>query len=288
MRGTSATRSPAWSFSHSRVPHGEDLRPPQLQADPRFWLRVAIAGGATFIVGAVWAIIVMQFGGWTHGLPREVQLLARLHRQLPAVLDWIVVRLPWLGTNFVFIPVLGPACWYLWRKGGRPDLAILVAVTTLGNYIVGTALKVAFERPRPALWLARGEYTGTAYPSGHAMAMTSVIGLVAVLLYEERRAVWPLVVWVFLLMATCYSRLYLGVHWPTDVVGGLLAGGTWLVGMLWAKERRPVILDSDRRPLIEGHQASKRGPGKVRDLIRKTLLPRQRRDDLRDEADQGR
>jgi undecaprenyl-diphosphatase len=210
-----------------------------LQADPQFWLRVGIAAGATFTVGAVWAVIIVQFGGWTHGLPREIDLLARLHRRLPTFFDRLVVLLPWLGTNIVFIPVLGPACWYVWKKRRRPDLAIVVAVTTIGNYIIGSALKLLFERPRPVLWVARGEYTGTAYPSGHVMAVTSVVGVIAVLLYEERAAISPLVAWIVLLVGTGYSRLYLGVHWPTDVVGGLFAGGTWFVGMLWAK--RPDV-----------------------------------------------
>lgn len=145
------------------------------------------------------------------------------------------MALPWLGTNLVFIPVLGPGCWYLWRRRGRADLATIIAVTTIGNYVIGTLLKLVFERPRPAIWLARGEFTGAAYPSGHAMAVTSVIGLVAVLLYEEKGMGWPIAAWLLLLIATCYSRLYLGVHWPTDVIGGLLAGATWLLGMLWAR-----------------------------------------------------
>jgi membrane-associated phospholipid phosphatase len=234
MSAESTTRPRAWRYAEPRAPQGEVDRRPELQANPRFWLRVAIAAGATFTVGAAWAVIVVQFGGWTHGLPREVDLLARLHRQLPIVVDWVVVQLPWLGTNLVFVPVLGPACWYLWQKRRRPDLAIIVAVTMVGNYVLGTALKLAFERPRPALWVGRGEYTGSAYPSGHVMAVTSVIGVIAMLLYEKRGAVSPVVAWMMLLIATCYSRLYLGVHWPADVVGGLLAGGTWFVGILWA------------------------------------------------------
>lgn len=240
MSADSATRTRAWRYAQPRAPRTEVDRRPQLHADARFWLRTAIAAGATFTVCAAWAVIVMRVGGWTHGLPREIDLLVRLHRRLPTPLDRIVVLLPWLGTNFVFIPVLGPACWYLWLKLRRPDLAIIVAVTAAGNYLIGMALKLAFERPRPALWVARGEYTGTAYPSGHAMAVTSVIGVIAVLLYEERGAISPLVAWIVLLFATCYSRLYLGVHWPSDVVGGILAGGTWFVGILWAKRADAV------------------------------------------------
>jgi undecaprenyl-diphosphatase len=208
-----------------------------LYRNPRFWVGIAIAAVVTFAAGASCAIVVALRGGWTHGLPREIALLESLHVQLPRVLDWIVVSLPWLGTNLVFIPVLGPACWYLWRHRGRPNIATIIAVTTLGNYLIGTALKMAFARPRPALWSARGEYTGASYPSGHAMAVMSVIGLLAVVIYEERGAVWPFAVWLALLIATCYSRLYLGVHWPTDILGGLLAGGVWFVGVLWARRR---------------------------------------------------
>jgi membrane-associated phospholipid phosphatase len=259
MRADPAIRARVWTPAESPIRPGEldgfrgELEalqgeldaPPQLQSNPRFWLRVAIAGGATFAVGAAWAIIIMQYGGWTHGSARGVDLLLRLHRHLPSLLDWLVVMLPWLGTNLVLIPVLGPGCWYLWHKQRRPDLAILVAVTAIGNFVIGMALKLVFERPRPTLWVSRGEFTGSAYPSGHAMAMTSVIGVIAVLLYEERHTISPLVAWMILLFATCYSRLYLGVHWPSDVVGGLLAGDTWFFGMLWARRTdvaaRPAV-----------------------------------------------
>lgn len=200
-----------------------------------FWRRIAIAFVASFAAGSCCALVVIWAGGWTHGLPFEIALLDRLHTELPSALDWGMVLLPWLGTNLVFIPVLGPGCWYLWRRRGRPDLAMIIAVVTIGNNLIGTALKLAFERPRPSLWQGRGEYTGASYPSGHAMAIMSVIGLLALLLYEERGSVWPFVVWILLLIATCYSRLYLGVHWPTDVLGGLLTGGVWFAGSLWAR-----------------------------------------------------
>lgn len=201
-----------------------------------FWRRVAIAFIASFVAGSCCAFAVIWAGGWTHGMRFEIALLERLHTTLPPVLDWALLSLPWLGTNLVFIPVLGPGCWYLWRKRGRPDLATIIATVTIGNYVIGTALKLAFERPRPSLWPARGEYTGASFPSGHAMAMMSVIGVLALLLYQERHARWPIAIWILLLIATCYSRLYLGVHWPTDVLGGLVAGAVWFAGCLWARQ----------------------------------------------------
>jgi undecaprenyl-diphosphatase len=209
-------------------------------SSPRFWRRAAIASLASLAAGAVFAFVVIQLGGWTHGLPFEVALLERTHARLPLLLDFTVVSLPWLGTNLVFIPVLGPACWYLWRKRVRPDLAVSIAVVTIGNYLIGTFLKFAFSRPRPTLWPPRGEFSESSYPSGHAMAIVSVVGIIAFMLHEERGAVWPFLAWLILLIATCYARLYLGVHWPTDVIGGLIVGVVWLAGMLWARRREPT------------------------------------------------
>jgi undecaprenyl-diphosphatase len=215
-----------------------------LHRDPRFWLRILIASLLTFAAGAAVAVVVALRGGWTHGLAWEIALLRSLNVRLPTALDSTVVDLPWLGTNLVFIPVLGTLCWYLWRKRRRPDIATIIAVTTVGNFVIGTVLKMAFARPRPVLWVARGEYTGASYPSGHAMAIVSVVGVLAVLIAEERRVVWPFVLWLALLIATCYSRLYLGVHWPTDILGGLLAGGVWFVGVLWARSASGSVRSS--------------------------------------------
>lgn len=232
MNGPARAREPVVD---DRLDSGRSNRGPRSLGNSLFWRRIAIAFLASFVAGSCCALLVIWAGGWTHGLSLEVSLLDRLHTHLPPALDWGMVLLPWLGTNLVFIPVLGPGCWYLWRRRGRADLALIIAVVTIGNNLVGMALKLAFERPRPSLWQARGEYTGASYPSGHAMAVMSVVGLVALLLYEERGSPWPLGVWILLLIATCYSRLYLGVHWPTDVLGGLLTGAVWFGGSLWAR-----------------------------------------------------
>lgn len=226
---------------------GPSHRPSPGYRNRSYWRRVAVSAVASLAAGSLFAVVVIRMGGWFSGLPIDVALLDRIHTRWPPLIDLAIVLLPWLGTNLVFIPILGPACWYLWLKRRRADLAVTIAVVTIGNYLIGTLLKFAFQRPRPALWPPRGEFSETSYPSGHAMAIVSVVGIVAVLLHEEHGSVWPFAGWITLLIATCYSRLYLGVHWPSDVIGGLLVGSVWLFGVLWARR-------SDGGPYVDQHR----------------------------------
>ena len=72
--------------------------------------------------------------------------------------------LPWTGTNLVLMPVLVPLSWWLWVRRKRPQLVFFLWVVTAGNYLVGTALKFFFERPRPSIFAQRGEFTGARNP----------------------------------------------------------------------------------------------------------------------------
>jgi undecaprenyl-diphosphatase len=104
----------------------------------------------------------------------------------------------------------------------------------LGSLTLNALLKDIFDRPRPELFEQRGQHAWAAFPSGHAIASVSVLLTVAILLRRERGWNWPMRAAVALLVISLYSRLYLGVHWPTDIVGGLLVGLAWLGATLAA------------------------------------------------------
>jgi membrane-associated phospholipid phosphatase len=198
-----------------------------------FWLWSIGGTIAALAVGAVYAEYVKQLAGWEHGVTWEVLVLRRVHTTLPRALDWMVLFAPWLGTNLTILPGIAIASWRL-RKQRRNDLIVAMIVAAAGNYIVGFALKFAFDRPRPDLWSGRGEFTGPSYPSGHAMMATSVLFIAAYLLRREKGWRWPYAVSAVFGAITIYSRLYLGVHWPTDVVAGMVVGLVWLAAMMRA------------------------------------------------------
>lgn len=151
-----------------------------------------------------------------------------LDRDVPRAIDLVMLGLPWLGTNLTLMPIIAAFSLWLWFKKGRRELAAHLMIVTVGSLIMNAVLKDIFDRARPELWPHRGQYQWASYPSGHAIVGVSVIFTVATMLFRGRGWWWPLVVAAVLLLVNLYSRLYLGVHWPTDLIGGLILGVLWL------------------------------------------------------------
>jgi membrane-associated phospholipid phosphatase len=201
----------------------------------------AVLGGflVAFLVGLVCAEITKSFGDWNHGFQWEADLMLWIHRPLPGWLDLVVLTTPWFGTNLTLIPVIAGLSWWLWKRWARPDLTAQLITVQLGSYLLNPSLKALFERDRPSLFERRGWYAWSSYPSGHAIASVSVLLTVAIVLYRAKGWRWPFYLIVPIVVAAVYSRIYLGVHWPTDVFAGSLVGGVWLVLTIYAfRDRR--------------------------------------------------
>jgi len=129
-----------------------------------------------------------------------------------------------------------------WRRG-----ALLALVTITGAVLLDVGLKALFARVRPQAFF---EYyptpTSFSFPSGHALVATCLFGGLAVLVTHRLRArVAQVLVWmgaVTLILLVGVSRIYLGVHYPTDVIGGFAVGVVWVtavaVGDRLAEHRR--------------------------------------------------
>ena len=199
----------------------------------RPWYRqrwqIIVAGFlAAYVAGLLFAVIVRAQGNWSHGLPWERELLRAVHPTLPQPLDFLMLVFPWFGTNISLMPVIGVIVLWLWLRKRRVDLAMWLLVVQLGSYALNPMLKGTFDRVRPDLFPKRGWFGWTSFPSGHAIASISVLFTVAILLHRERGWKWPYLVVGIIALGSAYSRVYLAVHWPTDVIGGLIVGAVWL------------------------------------------------------------
>ncbi|WP_067563555.1 phosphatase PAP2 family protein [Nocardia acidivorans] len=140
--------------------------------------------------------------------------------------------------------VLGvAACSALaWRR--QWETAVFVGFTALGSGALVFFGKLLIGRPRPPLIDRMVVETNYSYPSGHALGSAVVVGVVvAAVLLPLLRGVWRMLlvaVTVLFLLGVGVSRLYLGVHWPTDIVAG------WIFGVLWLGlcfSFRPVLAE---------------------------------------------
>jgi undecaprenyl-diphosphatase len=117
-----------------------------------------------------------------------------------------------------------------WQRG-----AVLVVVTLAGAGILDGLLKISFGRTRPSAFFDYPLPNSASFPSGHALYATSLLGGVAVLLSGRIRslairiAVWCVA--LFLIASIGLSRVYLGVHYPSDVLAGFSAGAFWVAAV---------------------------------------------------------
>ena len=127
-------------------------------------------------------------------------------------------------------------CGYLWLRR-QPGLALFVAVSVTLGTLINTVLKEVIARARPEVFAHATDAAFSSFPSGHAMMSTMVyltLGVLLSLSTENRRLKNYFLAWsICLPLIVGLSRLYLGVHWPTDILAGWIAGATWSLTSLW-------------------------------------------------------
>lgn len=106
--------------------------------------------------------------------------------------------------------------------------ALFVALSVGGASLLGYALKSVFDRPRPDLWEWIVVETNFSFPSGHATASMALALCIVVLLWRTKWRTATIAVMATYVAVIGFSRLYLGVHFPTDILGG------WLLSLGWA------------------------------------------------------
>lgn len=155
---------------------------------------------------------------------------------------------------FLLFAVGLPTLWAL-HRGARRIAAFLV-VTSIGGGLVDTAVKVAVGRPRPDVDEPIATAFGKSFPSGHSMSAVVCYGallLVFLPLLAGRRRTLAVAATALLVLLIGFSRLTLGVHFVSDVLGGYVLGAAWLTASvaafeIWREERhRPRTA-----PLSEG------------------------------------
>ncbi|WGF87779.1 phosphatase PAP2 family protein [Marinivivus vitaminiproducens] len=136
-----------------------------------------------------------------------------------------------LGSVGIISMITTAAVGFLLLQGKRGS-ALLIVVAVIGGLIAGTLLKIGFDRPRPDFQSTVVRVMTASFPSGHAMnSATAYLTLGVLLARTQRRLrlrIYLVAVAIAMTVMVGYSRVYLGVHWPSDVLAG------WAIGSAWA------------------------------------------------------
>jgi membrane-associated phospholipid phosphatase len=158
---------------------------------------------------------------------------AAVHQWTPPALTRLMFAATWMGSaGLAIIALLAFALFrhFLWRRA-----AIWLLVTIGGATVLVIGLKFAFHRPRPVPFFGPVPQT-YSFPSGHSLFSFCFYGVLAGLLADRvesrplRMLIW--IVAAALVLTIGLSRIYLGVHYPSDVLAGYLAGAIWVSTML--------------------------------------------------------
>jgi len=232
-------------------------------------LRRLVAGRLP-LAAAVWLVVGLAFSAfvvWGFAEITEEVMEGESRAFDRAVLLWIEANVPgWLdgpmraatalGYYYVVLPLLATFSLAFYLKGWRLS-AVMLVISTAGGVFLTTVLKAVFRRARPEV--VDSGYTASFYsfPSGHATVAVGFYGALALILAYHLRgpARWAVVLLgtaVVLLIG--FSRLYLGVHYPTDVLAGFLAAPLWLVSVggvyaLWLSVRGLRAVERRRKGL---------------------------------------
>ncbi|GAA2004426.1 phosphatase PAP2 family protein [Nakamurella flavida] len=137
-----------------------------------------------------------------------------------------------VGSTLSMGVLAGVTVIVLWVRGRRPD-AVVIAVVALGAGLLVRVGKTIVGRVRPPVAERLVDETNQSFPSGHSLASMAILGVLVIVLVRlipsPAGRIAVRVVAVLFIALIGLSRLYLGVHWSTDVLGGWLTGAGWLV-----------------------------------------------------------
>ena len=196
---------------------------------------VWVAASGLF-VGIAWDIATGDAPSWF-----DAAVVQWFHaRTTPAMTGWMRWVSDLHGVMAISIYVVLLAILLLWKRNWR-WLAFLIAVVP-GGMLLNESMKHLFQRTRPSLDQALQVLPSYSFPSGHVAGATLFYGVLAIMLMAgtddgQRRALIAGVAFL-LVVLVALSRLYLGVHYPSDVLAAFAEAGAWLALCVLGMQRR--------------------------------------------------
>jgi membrane-associated phospholipid phosphatase len=164
------------------------------------------------------------------GFPWDVPILLAIHSTASPQLDNVAATLTKLGVFWGVFPMAIITGIVLFLRRRWRSLSFLV-VTSVGSIIINQTTKVLLHRARPHLWESPAPEFDYGFPSGHAMSSMTFVAILVILTWNSWWRWLVLTVGSIFVLAIGWTRLYLGVHFPSDILAGWMASIAWTFGV---------------------------------------------------------
>jgi membrane-associated phospholipid phosphatase len=185
------------------------------------------------VIFVVFTVAVLSFAiiadevGEQETLAVDTFVLQTIHSMSTPFLDTVVPIITDIGGVTGGVLLTAFVCGlFLLRDQRRP--AVIVAVSVAGAAGLNVTLKALFERSRPDLWDRLVVEHSYSFPSGHAMASAALGISLAAVLWNSRWRWWGFTAGLSYMVVIGFTRLYLGVHYPTDIIAGWCVSAAWV------------------------------------------------------------
>ena len=205
-------------------------------ARTRFWTAIILTGG-------IWLACLLLGGA---GSPFDESLLSSLYAGGNDILARNAILISWLGRGVVLITLTAAAALFLYFR--RRMRAALLLIVVFGGRLLVELQKIIIGRDRPGVDEHLEAVYSLSFPSGHAAnAMITYLAIALLVPVKQRNRAISVGLGLALALQSGWSRVALGVHWPTDVIGGWAFGLLWVVLCMRLASARP-----DAEPSITG------------------------------------
>lgn len=187
-----------------------------------------------FIIAFISFIIFLDFGSQVKGIDSGIyfdkRVISEVSQLVTPSIKRVMIFISFIGSAKFYIPISIALIYYFYK---RKQLLNIIALLSgiLGSAIMNFLIKGYYQRMRPEDFFQIKEL-GFSFPSGHSMVGISAYFMLTYIFFRDKP--WntkKILAWattVLLVVSIGLSRIYLGVHWPTDVIGGFALGFIWI------------------------------------------------------------
>lgn len=211
------------------------------------WRSLLLLFTGVYLPLQIFELLAVKLWQYEAGFPWDLPILLAVHSTVQPTLDIVAVVLTKFGSFWTVTPILCAIAIVLSQRKRWRSLAYLLT-TALGSAIINRTAKMLIHRVRPQLWVSGAPEFDFAFPSGHAMTSMTLVAMLLILTWATSWRWLVLTVGSLYILVIGWTRLYLGVHFPSDIVAG------WMVAIAWAIGVSIIIKPNLTKPTALGDQ----------------------------------